>query len=190
MSRTPPSSEKAKIAQAALQLAAAKGWEQVRLQTILKQARLGSKSGSGIASKRDILPLIADEVTRKALSEAEGGSGSSHEILFDLLMARFDVLQRNRKGILSIAQAARREKETALALGRVVLKGMYATAAAAKSAGKVKMPAALLAAGLLPVYAYAFLIWRRDTSRDMSKTMAALDRALRVPKKAKKLLKD
>jgi hypothetical protein len=62
-------------------------------------------------------------------------------------------------------------------------------AATAEAARLVTPPRPVLAGGLSAVYAWAFLAWRKDKTRDMAKTMAALDKALRMAGKTAMLFK-
>ena len=112
-------------------------------------------------------------------------TGTPHDVLFDLLMSRFDVLQKHRKAILSMAEAARQDRGLSCALGRATLSGLYRLIDAAQLDSPSRP---VLAAGLGAVYGWAFFVWRRDDSRDMAKTMAAIDRALRLSGKAVSLV--
>ncbi|MDR3425786.1 MAG: hypothetical protein P4M13_12070 [Alphaproteobacteria bacterium] len=181
MTKNAHSSENVKICAAALRLAAAKGWEQATLDAIAKGAKLSlAKLKQRFVALPDIAALIVAEITREALAAAKP-AGSAHDVLFDLLMSRFEIMQKNRKAILSIADAARRDVKLSRALARASLQSAYALIDAAKIPAP---PRPLLALGLSAVHGWAFLVWRRDDSRDMAKTMAALDRGLRLAGKA------
>jgi len=172
MSKKNVQDENAKLAAAALRLAAARGWERVTPEAVLKQAKVKKRT----LAKKDLAAAIVHQVSRQALARA-GTSASPREILFDLMMARFDVLQENRKGVLAVASAARRDKDLAFSLARAVLKSMAAMALAARQRG-ISVPKPFLTAGLSALYGYAFWVWRRDESRDMAATMAAVDRVI------------
>lgn len=165
--------ENAKLAAAVLRLAAAKGWARVTPEAALREAKVKRRT----LTKKELAAVIVAQILRQALARACAFSGSPHDVLFDLMMARFDVLQENRKGVLAVASAARRDKELALSLARAVLKSMASMASAARQAG-VGVPKPLLTAGLSALYGYAFWVWRRDESRDMAATMAAVDRII------------
>jgi AcrR family transcriptional regulator len=178
MPKAAPKTENAKIAAAALRLAATKGWAGVTCDSLAKEAKLSpSALKKRFAAPHEFVPIIVGEVTREALSLAGNPRGAPHDVLFELLMARFDVLQKNRKGILAMAEAGRRDSKLFCTFLRAVLKGIESTADAAKLSSP---PRPILIAGLSAVSAAAFLAWRRDETRDMSKTMAALDRALKL----------
>ena len=166
-----------KIANAALNLAAAKGWKSVTLDAVAKSAKLSAATVKEHASlPHHLIPLIAEMIDREAFKQKT--TGAPHDVLFDLLMARFDILQKHRKAILSMAEAARHDRVLSCALIRATTDGAYRLIAAA--ALKHAPPRPALAAGLTAIYGWAFFVWRKDESRDMAKTMAALDRALRL----------
>ncbi len=175
-----------KISQAALRLAAAKGWSQVTLEAVAKTAKMPvAKLNARFKTPADLAPVIAEAVDREAFALAGKVPGTPQDVLFDLLMARFDVLQKNRKAILSMAEAARQDRRLSCALTRATVGGVYRLIDAAQLEAP---PRPVLAAGLGAVYGWAFFVWSRDDSRDMAKTMAAVDRALRLCGKAVILL--
>jgi AcrR family transcriptional regulator len=178
--------QNAKIAAAALRLAAARGWENVTFDALAKAAKISPAIlKKHFASPNDIIPVVIEEITRETLASAGKTRGSPRDVMFDLLMSRFDVLQKNRKAVLSITETARRDHSLACVLARAVLKSIGTTIDAAKIETP---PRSVLIAGASAVYAWAFLAWRRDKTRDMSKTMAALDRALRLAGKISELV--
>ncbi len=187
MTKSKAQTENAKICASALRLAAAQGWENVTLDAVAKGAKISSTIiKKRFAAPHELVAVIVEEISREALAVAGKPSGTAHDILFDLLMVRFDVLQKNRNAILSIAEAARRDVALSRALTRAVLNGLYSVI---DVAALNTPPRPVLAAGLSAVYGWAFLAWRRDESRDMAKTMAALDRGLRLAGKATEVLK-
>jgi ubiquinone biosynthesis protein COQ9 len=181
--------ENAFIAAAALKLAARAGWVDVTIDAIARE----TKQSVNLFRKRfvattDLVPLIAEEIDREAFA-AVSGSGMPHDVLFDLLMARFDVLQKHRKAILSMAEAARRDPRLARALACATIDGIYRVIDAAQADEKAIPPRPVFAAGVGAIYGFAFHVWRKDESRDMAKTMAAVDRGLRFAGKAATFIK-
>jgi len=186
MTKHEASLDNAKISHAALRLAAAQGWSAVTLEAVAKAAKMPvAEIKQYFRSSADLALVIAETIDREAFAGAGTVSETPHDRLFDLLMARFDVLQKHRKAILSMAEAARYDQSLSCALARATLAGIYRLIEAAK----LEVPSRpVLAAGLMAVYGWAFFVWRRDESRDMAKTMAAVDRALRWSGKAVTLL--
>ncbi len=174
-----------KIAVAALRLASTKSWAHVTLDDIAKAAKVPAAAFKNrFTMTAHLIPIIAAEIDREAFA-GQKFSGAPHDILFDIFMARFDVMQKHRNAIEGIADAARQDRALSWALASATMDGAYLIIDRAK----FKKPARpMLALGLFCVYSWAFFAWRRDTSRDMAKTMAALDRALRLAGKAEELI--
>ncbi|MDE2029778.1 MAG: TetR family transcriptional regulator [Alphaproteobacteria bacterium] len=168
--------EDARLCAAALRLAAAQGWERITLDKVAKAAKLPvAKIKARFKTANGLVPVIAAEIDREAF--AVKTSGGAHDRLFDLLMARFDILQKHRKAVASIESTARRDRALACILSRAAMDGAYRLIEAGKLDGALPRP--VVAVGLIAVSGWAFAAWRTDKSRDMAKTMAALDRALR-----------
>ncbi|MDD3370736.1 MAG: hypothetical protein PHE27_02800, partial [Alphaproteobacteria bacterium] len=154
----------AKIAQAALKLAAKKGWPEVTLTAVAKEAKMPAAALKKICARpTDLIPLIGEEITRESIAKAGKVSACVHDALFDLLMARFDILQTFREGIVSIAEAAPHDKELARSLAHTVMKAMDATVDAACPGARMPLPLSL---GLSAVYGFAFVSWCRDKTPD------------------------
>ncbi|MDD4617457.1 MAG: hypothetical protein PHW76_10220 [Alphaproteobacteria bacterium] len=179
--------ECARICAAVLKIAGEGGWSSVTLDNVAKGARVTLASVKKRAkTPNELVPLIVDGMTLEALAETASPSGDAHDALFELMMARFDVLQEHRAGVLAIADAARRDGALAVALGRAVFRSMSKTVEAAH----FDLPSPpIMAAALAAVYGWAFFAWRRDKTLDMSKTMAALDRALKLVGKGVEIVK-
>jgi AcrR family transcriptional regulator len=182
MSNRPSALDTAKIGLVALRLAARLGWAQVTLDAVARQAKISTTAlREAFRSPASLAPAIAAFIDREAFAAAGKSVATPHDALFDLLMARFDVLQQHRAAILSMAEAARHDRGLSCALARATLEGSYRLIDAA---ALTQPPRPVLAAGLSAVYGWAFFVWRQDESRDMGKTMAALDRGLRWSEKA------
>lgn len=176
----------AKIVAAALRVAGAAGWDKTTVDAVANAAKLTpALLKKRFAAPVDLVPLIAEQIDREAFAAAGKSTGTPHDILFDLLMARFDALQKNRKAVLSMEMSARQDRKLAGALACATLDGIYRLIDAAKFDTPLRP---ILASGLGMVYGFAFFAWRRDDSRDLAKTMAALDRALRWAGKAAALI--
>lgn len=186
MPKSASTTDNATISATALSLASAKGWKSATLDAVAKRAKISAAIlKTRFKAPHQLAPLIAEEIDRLAFARAEKPAGEPHDILFDLLMARFDILQKNRKAILSMADAARTDRALSCALMRATADGAYRLI---EAANLKKPPRPILALGLIAAYGWAFNAWRKDTSADMAKTMAALDRALRLSGKAAELL--
>lgn len=175
----------AKISLAALQLAA-QGWKSVTIEAVARKTKIPLATlKKRFPAPCDFVSLVAADIDRAAFVPSGKTGGDVHDVLFDLLMARFDVLQKHRRAIIHMAAAARADKKLACALGRATLDSVYRVINAARLDAP---PRPVLAAGLAAIYGWSFYAWQKDESRDMAKTMAALDRALRLAGKAAALI--
>jgi AcrR family transcriptional regulator len=187
MPKPTPHTLNAKLAAAALQIAVRRGWGHVTLDAVSKETIISLVTlKKRFSEPQELIPIIVGEIMRESIGAAGKPAGSPHDILFDLLMARFDILQKNRKAVLSIADAARHDHALACTLVRAVFESMVATVDAAKLDTSLRP---VRAVGLSTVYAWAFLAWIKDNTHDMSKTMAALDKGLRLDEKTMELFK-
>lgn len=183
---TKASQDEVRISAAVLRLAA-KGWQHVTLASVAKGAKLPLKRLQELFSTpSDFVGPVASVIDREAFAAAAKVPGTPRDRLFDLLMARFDVLQKNRQAILHMAEAARHDRPLACALLRATIDGVYRLISAARLSTPSRP---VLAAGITAIYSWAFWVWQSDKSPDMAKTMAALDRSLRLAEKSLTLFK-
>jgi ubiquinone biosynthesis protein COQ9 len=168
---------KGRVLAAALDCAARKGWAEVTLLDIAEAAKLPLAELRGeFASKSDILAgilrAVDDEVLKRAPKRAEGQA--ARDVLFDIVMSRFDVLGPYKNALKSIHASGPAD----LALARPLLSSMRWMLEAAGistdgAAGSVRIT------GLATVYASVFRVWLDDDDPGYARTMAALDRRLR-----------
>jgi AcrR family transcriptional regulator len=170
-------SEKGRYIAAALELAAEQPWRDVSLADIAARAGgglVGLKAHFG--SKADILSafmdLVDDEVLAKAPRREEGQP--RRDVLFEVVMSRFDVLQPWKDALRSIAGDGPPDPAR---LGRVLASSRWMLEAAGIGAGGVDGMARV--AGLASVYGGVFRVWLDDDDPGLARTMAALDRRLR-----------
>lgn len=171
---------KGKIVEAFLALLAEKPYAEIGLGDIA--ARAGLTLGDLRGAYDGKLAILADfmrQIDSAVLDSAEAPSAeeSRRDRLFDLIMKRLDHMAPHRAALGHLAESARRDPGLALCLNRIALDSarfMLAGAGiptdglrgAARTQGFV-----LMAARIVPV-------WRQDEDPDLSKTMAAVDRAL------------
>lgn len=174
-----------RLAQAALQIAA-QGWERVTAATLAKAVPCSANEAADfLATPCRTMRDLADFITRQTLKNYTHDSRTSpRDALFELLMLRFDVLQSYRAGILAIADASKRDATLAMALAAAQPPQWHTMLHVAR----IKRITPLHQAGLGVIYASAMHAWRHDTSSDLSKTMAALDKQLRRAERLFKLL--
>jgi ubiquinone biosynthesis protein COQ9 len=162
---------------AAFRIAGEEGWRKVNVPAAARAADLSlSEARARFPSRAAILLRFGRLADQTALQDAPS-DGSVRDRLFDLLMRRFDVLQTHRAGVKALLKALPTDPPTAILLAcaskrsmRWMLQAAGVTATGPRGEIQVR--------GLLAVWLWAVRAWERDTSDDLSGTMAAIDKAL------------
>ena len=172
--------DKDKIVDAMLSLAADMPFEMVGLKDIAQESGLSLAAlREMFEDKMDILAAYGRRLDARVLENMPKAANDldPRDVLFDLLMDRFEAVNEDRASILSILNSFKFDPKEALFsiphLGRSMT---WMCEAAGVSTSGYKGAARVL--GLTGVYLYALRTWREDESADLSKTMAALDKAL------------
>jgi AcrR family transcriptional regulator len=162
---------------AAFELAAEAGWRKVNVAAAARAADLSvSEARARFPSRAAILLRFGRLADQAALRDI-ASEGSVRDRLFDLLMRRFDVLQAHRTGVKALLRALPTDPPTALLLACATKRSMRwmlqaAGVTATGPRGEIQVR------GLLAVWLWGVRAWERDTSDDLSGTMAAVDTAL------------
>ncbi|MBO6633115.1 TetR/AcrR family transcriptional regulator [Parvibaculum sp.] len=170
-----------KIVNAAMRLAASRGWRGLSLADIATSAKVSlAELSMHFASKAAILAAYGRRIDAKVLEEVsaeEMSAETARDRLFDVLMMRFDAMGDDKEALGRIAADLRRDPIASAPLARPLLQSMgwMLEAAGIDSSG---IAGALRIRGLAFVWAAAFRVWL-DDGEDQSKTMAELDRRLR-----------
>ncbi|SDH14375.1 hypothetical protein [Roseospirillum parvum] len=169
-----------RLVEAALELAADRGWADLPLAEIAARAEVPLEVALGLYPCRGrLLDDFMRWVDHRVLTSGSpiDFSEGPRDRLFDILMRRFDVLQTHREGVRAIAHDVAGDPAICLTSSRRVARSMVAMLEAAGiSTSGLRGLARLKGASL--VYAWAAKAWMKDDSEDMAKTMAALDKAL------------
>ena len=170
-----------RIIDAAMTLAAERGWRDLSLAEIAEAAKLPlSKVYPVFPSKHAILRDLSRRVDAEVLAgeDAEAREGSARDRLFDVLMRRFDAPAPHKAALGHILYDVGRDPVAACGALTQLRKSMACMLEAADlSAGGLRGALRVKAVGL--VYLDTLRVWLRDDSPDLAKTMAALDRDLR-----------
>ena len=167
-----------RVINAALGLAAERGWRGLSLADIAEGAGLTlAEVRTLFPSKAAILQGFTRRTDERVLAAGTADGSSPRDRLFDVLMRRFDVLQPHRDAVRSIVRDVALDPLAAICQGPQLLCSMawMLEAAGLSSAG---IDGAIRTKGLTVVYLRALAAWLNDDSADLSKTMAALDRGL------------
>ena len=169
-----------KIAIAALHLAATHAWDKVTLEQIAKRAKISpEKLRAATPSKQAVVQAIisrVDAMLEKSFAKT-APTGTPRERLFEVIMARLDQLQKDRAGITSILKETKANPSSGAPMLPAVAGSMKSVLQLADIETGLPLYPAIIA-GLGVVYALTLCTWMRDETRDISKTMAALDRSL------------
>ena len=170
------STPKGRILAAALACAAAKDWAQVSLLDIAQEAKVPlGEMRDLFASKSAIIAELMRAVDREVLNRTERvADQEKRDLLFDVLMTRFDVLAPHKAALKSMANAG--SADPALAGPLLASQHWMLEAAGIDTSGP---GGAMRVAGLAGLYASVFRTWLEDEDPGHARTMAALDRRLR-----------
>ena len=121
--------ENINIALKTLKLFKKKSWGEIRLEEIIKNSKKNSKS---IKTKNDLLKNInryVDYLLKKETSFLE--KSSSRDMLFEVIMARFDVLQKYRNSFIKLFKSFKSNPQKSIMLIPSFLESMFLTASLA-----------------------------------------------------------
>jgi AcrR family transcriptional regulator len=177
--KTTPGDPRQAIIDAALGLAAQLGWSPLRLDEIAERA------GLDMVDLYRILPsktaIVGAYMQRIDEAVAKAGPADRAEPvkdrLFEIIMRRFDALQSDRDGVAAICRDLRSDPLSLICLfGRRTrsLNWMLELSGLGSDGFKGRCRAR----GLELVMLATLRVWLDDDSRDMSATMAQLDRQL------------
>lgn len=170
------------IVDAALKLAASKGWRATTPADIAAAAGISLAAlYERFRSKGAILEAFIRRIDRATLAGADkvahDDTSSIRDRLFDLFMRRFDALDPHKQAVAALVRELPRHPLASLCLGGRLCRSMawIASVAGVPTGGPLGR---LRIKALAAIYLYAMRIWLRDDSGDHAKTMAALDKAL------------
>lgn len=162
-----------------MELIAGRGWRNVALGDIAAAAGLTLAQLYAIfPSKLAVLDAFERQVNEKTLEGGAAADESVRDRLFDLIMRRLDALAPYKPAVRSLLRDLPLDPAAALCTGPRFLNAMrwIAESAGMDTSG---IGGVLRVNGLAAVYLSTLRTWLDDESADNSRTMAALDRALR-----------
>lgn len=176
----PQLSAKDKIIAAALSLASVQSWTFISVRNIADEAGIGLPEFYNIFDgKDDILTAYGRKLDNKVLEVFSDFNPETpvRDLIFDILMERFDLANGDKAGLKSILDSFKTDPKQALInlpqLGASMTRMLEAAGVDAygwKGAARI--------AGLTVATAWVTRVWLEDDTRDLSRTMAALDKAL------------
>ena len=157
--------------------AALRGWADVSIADAARDAGLPLDRVRARFPDRGAVLLRFGVLADQTALSAGSSEPNARERLFDMVMLRFDALQKHRAGVQALLAALPTDPATALLLYVATLRSMkwLLDGAAIPATG---ITGALRVHGLLALWLYALRAWEKDESADLSATMAAVDRGL------------
>ena len=173
-----------KIAQQTLSILKKKSWNSFSLEQALKSIKVKK---TNIKTKFDLLKLISKYIDYLLINNTKSLENSStKDMLFEVLMARFDILEENRKAFLEIHKILKKNPQQLIKLLPTFLESMIITAELSKY--KVNcLKGTIRLKGLMLIYFITFFQWVDDKESSLEKTMTALDKNLDQAEKLSKL---
>ena len=174
-----------KIAEKTLNILKKKSWKNVSVDEILKKH---NKKKIKIKSKIDLLKNINRYVDNLLINEMQSIENSStKDMLFEVLMTRFDILQKNRQSFIKIYEGFVKTPQQFIKLLPSFLESMIITAELSKYnvnglRGSIRLKC------LMIVYFSTFFYWLEDKTTSLEKTMTGLDKNLDKAEKYGKFL--
>jgi ubiquinone biosynthesis protein COQ9 len=170
-----------KIVDAAMRLAAERGWSGLSLDEIAAATGVNlAEFRQEFQSKTQILSAFTRAVDDAVMAKVErpGPETVARDRLFDVLMTRFEVMAPYKPALRRIMSDLRFRPGESLVQAGVAGRSVYWMLAAAGldadgPRGAVRVP------GVMGIYARAFDTWLEEEDPGMARTMAALDSRLR-----------
>ena len=167
------------LAKTTLLLLEKKSWQSIKINEVYNKTKKNNEKLKNIVTnKRDLLRNINNYFDFKLRNSADAIDQSSHkDMIFEIIMMRFDILQIYRKPIIKIFEFFKERPQELIFLLPSLIESMMTIAIFAKIPidgikGNLKIK------GLLIIYFSSFLIWVKDNSESLEKTMTSLDNNL------------
>lgn len=176
------------ILHAAFLLALEEDYAEISLLDIAQKAKINfSFLVHIISDKSDILMLYARTIDSSLLDEraqedikednANDINESIRDRLFDILMDRLELINKDREALIAILESYKCDPKQ-LVIGLPHIAKSMSLMLEACSVDTSGLKGAIKVGALSAIYIKTLHVWMQDESADLSKTMAALDKAL------------
>ena len=168
-----------KLAETTLLILEKKSWHSIKIDDVYKKTKINKKYlQNNITNKRDLLQNINHYFDFMLLKTADSVDKSTHkDMIFEVIMMRFDILQIYRKPIIKIFEFFKKRPQELLFILPSLIESMITMARLAKIS-IIGIKGNLKVKGLLVIYLSSFLVWVKDNSQSLDKTMTSLDNHL------------
>ena len=164
-----------KIAEITLNLLKKKLWHNIKYEEIIKST---NKKNTSINSKKDLIKNInryVDHLLKKETKFIE--KSTPKDTLFEVIMMRFDILQKNRISFLKLYYSFKITPQKSLIFIPSFLESMILVAKIA-NININGIRGGLIIKGIFIIYIATFFSWINDNSTSLEKTMTSLDNYL------------
>ena len=163
-----------KIAKSSLSILKVKLWKDISIKEIKKKSKV-TNFDKIIKNKNDLLKEINNyfdyDLTLKC-KKIE--TSNNKDMIFEILMTRFDILQLYRKEVISIFTYLRKRPQDLIfflssLLNSIILMLNFANIPTKGITGQLKIK------GMMIIYISSFFVWIEDQSVSLEKTMTSVD---------------
>ena len=168
-----------KLAETTLLILEKRSWHSIKIDEVYKKTKIYKKNFQNkVVTKRDLLRNISHYFDFKLRNITDSIDQSTRkDMIFEIIMMRFDILQIYRKPIIKIFEFFKKKPQELVFLLPSLIESMISMAGLAKiSVAGIK--GNLKVKGLLVIYFSGFLVWVKDNSESLEKTMTSLDNHL------------
>ena len=168
-----------KLAETTLLILEKRSWHSIKIDEVYNKININKKNlQNKVDDKRDLLRNIHHYFDFKLRSTADVIDQSTRkDMIFEIIMMRFDILQTHRKPIIKIFEFFKKKPQELVFLLPSLIESMISMAGLAKIP-IVGIKGNLKVKGLLAIYFSSFLAWEKDNSESLEKTMTSLDNHL------------
>ena len=163
------------IAQITLNLLKKKIWKEIKFEEIIKP---GNKTNNSFKSKNDLIKNINRYVDHLLIKETKLIERSTtKDTLFEIIMIRFDILQKYRNSFLRLYDSFKKTPQKSL----IFIPSLFESMLLVANLANIKVSGikgSLIIKGIFIIYIITFLSWINDSSKTLEKTMTALDEYL------------
>jgi ubiquinone biosynthesis protein COQ9 len=175
-----------KIAKTTLILLEKKSLDSINIDFVFKKAGVNNKNIRKNFDKKIMLLTNINRYIDSRLKDLGKNIENSNpkDMLFEIIMLRFDVLQEYRSSIINIFNYFKKNPKNSL----VILPSFLESMILISKLSKIKtngLKGNLKIKGILIIYLSTFLVWLKDKGQSMEKTMTSLDQYL---EKASKII--
>ena len=168
-----------KIAIETLKYALVNKWESISVDKIVKKLKINKKKISNlIKNEKDLLQNINRYFDDQILESSKLlDQSTSKDMIFEILMMRFDLLNQHRRSIIRIFNVFIKKPQKFIFLLPSFVESMISMS----NISHLKIEGIIgnfKINGLLIIYFSTFLIWIKDESNSLDRTMTALDNYL------------